>query len=77
VAHIYFLIGFRSRLSVGMNWAWNYLTFQGGTRRITGPIGAGAEDMAAPDAPAAVHLAANEGARSAAYESARTLRSSP
>ena len=36
VAHIYFLIGFRSRLSVAMNWAWNYLTFERGTRLITG-----------------------------------------
>ena len=37
VAHIYFLIGFRNRLVVAMNWMWNYLTFQRGTRLITGP----------------------------------------
>src|SRR6266536_1998095 len=36
VAHIYFLIGFRNRLVVAMNWAWNYVTFQRGTRLITG-----------------------------------------
>jgi NADH dehydrogenase len=36
VAHIYFLIGFRNRVVVAMNWAWNYLTFQRGTRLITG-----------------------------------------
>ena len=30
VAHIYFLIGFRNRFSVALNWAWNYLTFQRG-----------------------------------------------
>ena len=39
-AHIYFLIGFRNRLAVAMNWAWNYLTFQRGTRLITGISGA-------------------------------------
>ena len=36
VAHIYFLIGFRNRAVVAMNWAWNYVTFQRGTRLITG-----------------------------------------
>ncbi len=36
LAHIYFLIGYRNRIVVGMNWAWNYLTFQRGTRLITG-----------------------------------------
>ena len=40
VAHIYFLIGFRNRLIVAMNWMWNYLTFQRGTRLITGLSGA-------------------------------------
>jgi NADH dehydrogenase len=36
VAHIYFLIGFRNRIVVALNWAWNYVTFQRGTRLITG-----------------------------------------
>jgi NADH:ubiquinone reductase (H+-translocating) len=40
VAHIYFLIGFRNRAIVAMNWGWNYLTFQRGTRLITGISGA-------------------------------------
>ena len=35
--HVVFLISFRSRLSVMLNWAWNYLTFQRGARLITGP----------------------------------------
>ncbi len=35
--HIVFLIDFRSRFSVMLNWAWNYLTFQRGSRLITGP----------------------------------------
>ncbi len=38
-AHIYFLIGFRNRLAVVMNWAWNYVTFQRGMRLITGTTG--------------------------------------
>lgn len=37
LAHIYFLIGFRNRLVVAMNWAWTYLSFQRGARLITGP----------------------------------------
>src|SRR6056297_2328174 len=35
--HIVFLIDFRSRFSVLLNWAWNYITFQRGSRLITGP----------------------------------------
>ena len=35
VAHIYFLIGFRNRLAVAMDWIWAYLTFQRGARLIT------------------------------------------
>jgi NADH dehydrogenase len=49
VAHIYFLIGFRNRLIVATNWAWNYLTFQRGTRLITGVTGSRMEDMPMPD----------------------------
>ncbi len=35
-AHIFFLVGFRSRLAVGWTWLWNYLTFDRGARLITG-----------------------------------------
>ena len=53
LAHIYFLIGFRNRLAVAMNWAWNYVSFQRGTRLITG--GDPETDAAAsPAAPAAL-----------------------
>jgi NADH dehydrogenase len=45
IAHIYYLIGFRNRLSVALNWAWAYLTFQRGARLITG---AGADAIGAP-----------------------------
>jgi NADH dehydrogenase len=47
-AHIYFLIGFRNRLIVAMNWLWNYATFQRGTRLITGMSGSRMEDVPQP-----------------------------
>ena len=34
--HIFFLIGFRNRLSVFVTWAWAYFTFTRGARLITG-----------------------------------------
>lgn len=40
VAHVWFLIGFRSRLAVTINWLWNYLTYQRSARLITGDISA-------------------------------------
>ena len=38
LAHVYFLIGFRNRFSVALDWAWSYLTFERGSRLITGSI---------------------------------------
>jgi NADH dehydrogenase len=35
-AHIYFLIGFRNRLLVTLDWLWAYVTFERGSRLITG-----------------------------------------
>jgi NADH dehydrogenase len=35
-AHIYFLIGFRNRLAVMLDWVWAYATYQRGVRLITG-----------------------------------------
>ena len=37
VLHLVMLIGFRNRLSVLVNWAWNYLTWDRGPRLIFGP----------------------------------------
>jgi len=34
--HIFFLIGFRNRLIVLIQWAWSYFTYQRGARLITG-----------------------------------------
>jgi len=36
VAHIYFLIGFRNRIAVAINWLWSYVTYQRGARIIIG-----------------------------------------
>jgi len=38
VLHIFFLIGFRNRLLVFMQWAWAYVTYQRGARLITGRV---------------------------------------
>lgn len=35
VAHIYFLIGTRSRIAVGLSWFWAYVTGQNSERLIT------------------------------------------
>ena len=36
--HIFFLIGFRNRLVVMIQWAWSYVTFDRGARLITEPL---------------------------------------
>ena len=36
--HIFFLIGFRNRLIVMIQWAWSYVTFDRGARLITEPL---------------------------------------
>jgi len=36
--HIFFLIGFRTRVLVILQWAWAYITFQRGARLITGKV---------------------------------------
>ena len=40
IAHVWFLIGFPSRLAVTINWLWNYLTYQRSARLITGEVAA-------------------------------------
>lgn len=36
IVHIFFLIDFRSRVVVSLNWAWSFLTYKRGARLITG-----------------------------------------
>jgi NADH dehydrogenase len=49
LVHIYFLVGFRSRLVVAMSWIWSYVTFERGSRLITG-----SDDTAPKPVPPAV-----------------------
>ena len=35
LVHVWFLVGFRSRILVGLNWLWAYATYQRGARLIT------------------------------------------
>jgi NADH dehydrogenase len=37
-AHIWFLIGFRSRISVMTSWLWSYITYRRSARLITGEV---------------------------------------
>ena len=37
-AHIYFLIGFRNRLMVMVDWAWAYFTYERGARVVAEPV---------------------------------------
>ena len=38
-AHVWFLVGFRNRLTVFIDWIWSYVTYQRGARLITGSEG--------------------------------------
>ena len=53
-AHVFFLIGFRNRLSVLINWAWAYWTYQRGARIVLGgsPAASGPAAAPAPTLPA-------------------------
>jgi NADH dehydrogenase FAD-containing subunit len=42
-AHIYFLIGFRSRIVVTLDWLWAYVTFRRGARIILAETGSGGD----------------------------------
>jgi len=61
VVHIFFLIGFRNRLAVFVNWSWAWLTYGRGARLITGEVTALAPVSALLRPPEAA-----EGARDAA-----------
>jgi NADH dehydrogenase FAD-containing subunit len=44
IAHIFFLIGFRSRIVVALDWLWAYLTFRRGARIIFAETAAATSD---------------------------------
>ena len=66
LAHVYFLIGFRNRLVVAMSWAWSYVTFQRGTRLITGGAGARPAVISGGDAARSSHPADDQRFKGAA-----------
>src|SRR4029453_4367886 len=43
VAHVYFLIGFRNRGQVVLDWTWSYLTFERGARLVFEAVTRGRE----------------------------------
>ncbi|WP_229678011.1 NAD(P)/FAD-dependent oxidoreductase [Caldovatus sediminis] len=49
IAHIWYLIGFRSRVVVSFEWLWSYLTFQRGARLITRPAPPSRQAPPAPE----------------------------
>jgi NADH:ubiquinone reductase (H+-translocating) len=38
VVHLFWLVGFRNRVLVLVNWAWNYILYEPGSRLITRPL---------------------------------------
>ena len=50
--HIFFLIGFRNRVLVLLQWAYSYFTYQRGARIITGEVGSGTSTRPLRDLPA-------------------------
>ena len=50
LAHVWFLIGWRNRFVVALNWMWSYVTFERGARLITAAAQEG--QPAAPQSPA-------------------------
>jgi NADH dehydrogenase len=57
-AHIYFLIGFRNRLMVLVDWAWAYFTFQRHARVVAEPPSAASAATAPAEVPPPVVAAA-------------------
>ncbi|MGD9690130.1 MAG: NAD(P)/FAD-dependent oxidoreductase [Phycisphaerales bacterium] len=51
LVHVSYLIGFRNRLIVLIDWAWAYLVFERGARLITGDVASTADPNFAPAAP--------------------------
>jgi NADH dehydrogenase len=76
IAHVWYLIGFRSRVVVSFEWLWSYLTFQRGARLITGREPRGGSAARVPGQPPAApgpqeakenHAPAGEAARHVAH----------
>jgi NADH:quinone reductase (non-electrogenic) len=53
--HILFLIGFRNRVLVFIQWAWSYFTYERGARLITGTTTLPGWGQPQPESPSTVH----------------------
>jgi NADH:ubiquinone reductase (H+-translocating) len=49
--HLMYLVGFRNRVAVLLEWGWSYLTWQRGARLITGPTDPAPASPRSPSAP--------------------------
>lgn len=58
VIHVYFLIGFRNRIVVTLDWLWSYVTLERGARLITESVGARRAERDRDRSPALVPAAA-------------------
>ena len=57
-AHVWFLIGFRNRVQVVLDWIWSYLTFERGARLVFDAVTRGRETpMRVASAQAEVRIA--------------------
>lgn len=61
VVHIYFLIGFRNRLLVLLQWAWSYVTSERGARLITEPVSDQSRGEPAVSSPVRSDAASSDG----------------
>ena len=61
VVHIYFLIGFRNRLLVLLEWAWAYVANERGARLITEPVRAVPPSETSPCPPMQTEVAGADG----------------
>lgn len=69
LVHIYFLIGFRNRFAVFMNWCWAWFTYARGSRLITGNEGLAPKSR--PLAPTVVEAGASILSRDASGANAK------
>jgi NADH:ubiquinone reductase (H+-translocating) len=77
IAHVWYLIGFRSRVVVSFEWLWSYLTFQRGARLITGREPRGGNAARVPGQKPVRSVGQPKGPQSAKAASATASSSAP
>jgi NADH dehydrogenase len=73
--HVLFLVGFRNRVMVLLQWAWSFISYDRGARLITGPLrrSTDAAAAAASAAPVESGLGSAAPTEAAASPAARSL----